>query len=110
MEYDGHYMMKNNYEYSKALLHLALENKVPFIYASSAAVYGSSTVFKEDPEFECPLNIYGYSKLLFDRYVQRLQSKIESTVVGLRYFMCMADDRSSIRDAWRQWSINSTTN
>ncbi len=86
MEYDGRYMMTNNYEYSKILFHFALRSKIPFIYASSAAVYGSSTIFREDSAFEFPLNIYGYSKLLFDRYVQRLASKTTSTVVGLRYF------------------------
>ncbi len=86
MEYDGCYMMNNNYEYSKRLLHFALQHEIPFIYASSAAVYGSSAVFREEPACEKPLNIYGYSKLLFDRYVQRLAPKITSTVVGLRYF------------------------
>lgn len=86
MEYDGHYMMNNNYDASKRLFHFALQHRIPFVYASSASVYGSSTVFKEDPAFESPLNIYGYSKLLFDRYVQRFMAKITSTVVGLRYF------------------------
>ena len=86
MEYDGRYMMDNNYEYSKALLHFALERRVPFIYASSAAVYGTSQVFTEAAINEKPLNIYGYSKLLFDRYVSRIFPEVESTIVGLRYF------------------------
>lgn len=86
MEYDGRYMIKNNYEYSKRLFHFAVHRRIPFVYASSASVYGASTVFKEDPAFEKPLNVYGYSKLLFDRYVQRMAPKITSTVVGLRYF------------------------
>jgi ADP-L-glycero-D-manno-heptose 6-epimerase len=86
MEYDGRFMMDNNYQYSKNLLHFCLEGHIPFVYASSAAVYGSSTVFREEPACEGPLNIYGYSKLLFDRYVQRLMPKITSGVVGLRYF------------------------
>ena len=86
MEYDGRYMMENNYEYSKIILHWALKMKAPFVYASSAAVYGSSMLFREEAEFERPLNIYGYSKLLFDRYVQRMMLSFESTVVGLRYF------------------------
>ncbi|ABK44062.1 ADP-glyceromanno-heptose 6-epimerase precursor [Magnetococcus marinus MC-1] len=86
MEYDGRYMMDNNFTYSKVLLHRAVEWKVPFVYASSAATYGASARFVESPENERPLNVYGYSKLLFDRYVQRNMSKIESTVVGLRYF------------------------
>ena len=61
-EWDGQYMMENNYEYSKVLHHYCLERKVPFFYASSAATYGDSTVYKENPENENPINIYGYSK------------------------------------------------
>lgn len=85
-EWNGSYMMEVNYEYSKTLLHYCVENKVPFIYASSAAVYGDGTVFSESREFEKPLNVYGYSKFLFDQYVRRLMPKIKSQVVGLRYF------------------------
>jgi ADP-L-glycero-D-manno-heptose 6-epimerase len=86
MEYDGQYMMDNNYTYSKVLLEKALINKVTFVYASSAAVYGANTVFEEKLEYECPINVYGYSKFLFDQYVRRILDKAESTVVGLRYF------------------------
>nr|CRH05075.1 ADP-L-glycero-D-mannoheptose-6-epimerase [Candidatus Magnetococcus massalia] len=86
MEYDGHYMMENNYTYSKLLLHRSVEWDVPFIYASSAATYGDSDTFVEAPENEHPLNVYGYSKLLFDRYVMRNLDKISQSVVGLRYF------------------------
>lgn len=86
MEYDGRYMMSNNYEYSKRLFHFAVRHNIPFVYASSASVYGANTTFKEEPAFESPLNIYGFSKLLFDRYVQRFMPTITSTVVGLRYF------------------------
>ncbi len=85
-EWDGHYMMQNNYSYSKALLHRCLGASVPFIYASSAAVYGASRRFTEAPDNELPLNVYGYSKLLFDRYVGRLDIGQGSQVVGLRYF------------------------
>ncbi|MBF0401869.1 MAG: ADP-glyceromanno-heptose 6-epimerase [Magnetococcales bacterium] len=84
MEYDGRYMMDNNFTYSKELLHFALERAIPFVYASSAAVYGASSTFDEQPDYEKPLNVYGYSKLLFDRYVA--QCRPSSTVVGLRYF------------------------
>jgi ADP-L-glycero-D-manno-heptose 6-epimerase len=59
---------------------------VPLIYASSAAVYGASTTFREDPECEAPLNVYGWSKLLFDNYVRRRLASVQSQVVGLRYF------------------------
>ncbi len=85
-EWDGRYMMENNFEYSKKLLHCCLENTIPFIYASSAATYGGSKVFKEESQFEKPLNVYGYSKLLFDQYVKRILPQAESQIVGLRYF------------------------
>lgn len=86
-EWDGAYMLQNNYEYSKILLHYCLEQRIPFIYASSAAVYGGSTTFLEnDPTSEKPLNVYGYSKCLFDRYVQRFLPFAKSQIVGLRYF------------------------
>jgi len=84
-EWDGEYMMRNNFEYSKHLLHHCQEHKIPFIYASSAAVYGGASEFAESPDNELPLNVYGYSKLLFDQYVRRLK-KPQSQIVGLRYF------------------------
>lgn len=85
-EWDGAYMMRNNYEYSKTLLHHCLQEHIPFIYASSAAVYGNSKNFQEREENETPLNIYGYSKLMFDNYVRQLLPSLKSQVVGLRYF------------------------
>jgi len=90
-EWDGRYMMENNYTYSKELLHYCLNLKIPFIYASSAAVYGTGENFKEVKENESPVNVYGYSKYLFDEYVRRTvlnsENKMpESQVVGLRYF------------------------
>jgi len=87
MEYDGKYMMDNNYEYSKTLLHFCLERKVPFIYASSASVYGNGAQgFSEQEENEDALNVYAFSKMQFDRYVNQLLPTIDSQVVGLRYF------------------------
>lgn len=85
-EWDGRYMMDNNYEYSKVLLHHCLEHAIPYLYASSASVYGSGPVFKEHREHEQPLNVYGYSKFLFDQYVRRLLPEARSQVVGFRYF------------------------
>jgi len=85
-EWDGQYMMDNNYTYSKEALHFCLERSIPFIYASTAAVYGINSIFIEDPENECPVNVYGYSKLLFDNYVRGLNADIKSQVAGLRYF------------------------
>ena len=86
LEDDGRYMMDNNFTYSKELLHFALGRKIPLVYASTAAVYGASTEFKEMRANERPLNVYGYSKLVFDDYVRRLMPETKSTVVGLRYF------------------------
>ncbi|MGO4841105.1 NAD-dependent epimerase/dehydratase family protein, partial [Rhizobiaceae sp. 2RAB30] len=86
-EWNGKFMMEVNYAYSKKLLHFCLARRVPFLYASSAAVYGGSAAFREQPEFERPLNVYGYSKKLFDDYVRaRVFPTEHSPVVGLRYF------------------------
>lgn len=85
-EWDGRYMMRNNYEYSKALLHYCLDRRIPYFYASSAAVYGAGRVFREVPECEAPLNVYGYSKLLLDQYVRRVLPGAASQIAGLRYF------------------------
>lgn len=86
METDGHYMMQNNYEYSKILLHYCIERGIPFIYASSAAVYGAGKIFKEERQYEAPLNIYGFSKFQFDQYVRSLSANAKNQIVGLRYF------------------------
>jgi ADP-L-glycero-D-manno-heptose 6-epimerase len=83
---DERYMMDNNVHFSKAALGFALERKVPFVYASSAAVYGGSAEFRESPENERPLNLYGRSKLIFDNHVRALLPAAASAVVGLRYF------------------------
>lgn len=85
-EWDGRYMMQNNFTFSKKLLHLCAARGIPFIYASSAATYGGSETFAEKPEYEKPLNVYGYSKLLFDQYVRRFFPNPASQVAGLRYF------------------------
>lgn len=85
-EWDGHYMMQNNYEYSKILLHYCVEHSIPFIYASSGSVYGINSKFTESEENELPVNVYGYSKYLFDIYVRQFALTVQSLVVGLRYF------------------------
>ncbi|MEL7023850.1 MAG: ADP-glyceromanno-heptose 6-epimerase [Pseudomonadota bacterium] len=85
-EWDGRYMLDNNFSYSKALLWYCENRRVPFIYASSAAVYGAGKDFREHPTAERPLNVYGYSKLLFDNYYRRHATSISTQVVGLRYF------------------------
>lgn len=87
MEHNGKYMMDNNYEYSKELLHFCLRKRIPFIYASSASVYGNGdNGFRESPDCEWALNVYAFSKLLFDRYVRQVARSAKSQVVGLRYF------------------------
>ncbi len=86
MESDGRYMMENNYRYSCELLDFCQAEEVPFIYASSAAVYGAGEVFREDARYERPLNVYGYSKGLFDSVVRRRWNDNTAQVVGLRYF------------------------
>jgi ADP-L-glycero-D-manno-heptose 6-epimerase len=85
-ESDGRYMMQNNYHYSRTLLDYCTTDEVPFIYASSAAVYGGSQKFRETRECEGPLNVYGYSKFLFDQAVRRNREELSAQVVGLRYF------------------------
>ena len=86
-EWDGKYLMKNNYEYSKLLLDFSIEFKIPFIYASSASVYGlNDSNFSELTINESPINMYAYSKLIFDNYVRSLIKNSKSLIVGLRYF------------------------
>jgi ADP-L-glycero-D-manno-heptose 6-epimerase len=85
-ESDGNYMLQNNYHYSLRLLEYCQQQDVPFIYASSAAVYGAGKVFKEEREHEAPLNVYGYSKFLFDQMVRNRLSERSAQIAGLRYF------------------------
>ena len=85
-EWDGRLMMEANYVYSKKLLAYCMEERIPLLYASSGAVYGAAKIFREDPEYETPLNLYGLSKLLFDRYVRRRVEGASAQVAGLRYF------------------------
>ncbi len=90
LEDDGRYMMDNNFRYSKELLAFATARRIPFVYASTAAVYGLSQSFAPVPANERPLNVYGYSKLVFDDFVRRrfaeAREPVRSSVVGLRYF------------------------
>ncbi|MDA0237827.1 MAG: ADP-glyceromanno-heptose 6-epimerase, partial [Proteobacteria bacterium] len=86
MELNGNYMIDNNYQYSIDLLDYAIRNEIHFICASSAAVYGAGTHFKEDRVNEAPLNVYGYSKFLFDEIVRERLHEAKSQIVSLRYF------------------------
>lgn len=85
-EWDGRYMLENNYRYSRQVLDFAQQHAIPLIYASSAAVYGKGRVFREQQDCESPINVYGYSKYLFDCYVRRHLSAARAPIVGLRYF------------------------
>src|SRR3954469_2962369 len=86
-EWNGRFVMDVNYTYSKRLLNACLAQKVPFLYASSASVYGGGSDFREEPECERPLNVYAYSKKLFDDYVRNMVlATNRSPVAGLRYF------------------------
>jgi ADP-L-glycero-D-manno-heptose 6-epimerase len=90
MELDGKYMMDNNYTLSCELFHACQDQGTRLLYASSAATYGGSSAFSESPEFEKPLNVYGYSKLLFDQRLRReIGKQFENAtgqVAGFRYF------------------------
>jgi ADP-L-glycero-D-manno-heptose 6-epimerase len=90
MESDGKYMMDNNYTLSCGLFNACQQAGTRLLYASSAATYGGSDTFRETPEFEQPLNVYGYSKLLFDQRMRRECGnnfkKFKRQVVGFRYF------------------------
>jgi ADP-L-glycero-D-manno-heptose 6-epimerase len=86
MEHDGRLMLRNNYRCSKELLDACQLQGVRLMYASSAAIYGNSSAFSEQAQFERPLNVYGYSKLLFDNVVRRILASATSQLVGLRYF------------------------
>jgi ADP-L-glycero-D-manno-heptose 6-epimerase len=86
MEHNGRFMLDNNYRCSRDLLDACQAQGTRLLYASSAASYGASTIFKEEPEYERPLNVYGYSKVLFDNIVRRVLPAARSQVVGFRYF------------------------
>jgi ADP-L-glycero-D-manno-heptose 6-epimerase len=86
MEHNGRFMLDNNYRCSKDLLDACQAQSTRLLYASSAATYGGSASFVETPEFERPLNVYGYSKLLFDNVVRRVLPSSGTQIAGFRYF------------------------
>lgn len=111
MEYNGKYMMENNFEYTKTLFHFATDRKIPFLYASSASTYGSGQKgFREDPVCEEALNVYAFSKLFFDNYARRYFPQLESQVAGFRYFNVFGPQEnhkgkmaSMVRQMFLQW-------
>lgn len=86
MASDGRYVMENNFAHSKALFHWCQEHQVPFLYASSASVYGMTGQFSEDRSAEKPLNVYAFSKFQFDQYLRAQWSKLRAPVHGFRFF------------------------
>ena len=86
MEQNGRLMLDSNYRCSRNLLDACQAQGTRLLYASSAAVYGGSAAFCEQPEFERPLNVYGYSKLLFDNVVRSRLGGTVAQVAGFRYF------------------------
>jgi len=85
-EWDGAYMMRVNYDYSKTLLHYCVARSIPFIYASSASVYGAGSGFAVERRNEHPINAYAFSKWQFDQYLRAKWHGIDTQVAGLRYF------------------------
>ncbi len=86
METDGRYMLENNYRCTLELFEWCQQARVPFIYASSAATYGLTQTFSEERANERPLNVYGYSKFLFDQILRRRMRSLTAPAIGLRYF------------------------
>jgi ADP-L-glycero-D-manno-heptose 6-epimerase len=85
-EPNGRFMMEANFEASKGWFEFSA-GRCPFLYASSAAVYGDGAQgFREEPACEWPLNVYGFSKQAFDNWVRPRLAAVKTTVVGLRYF------------------------
>ena len=86
VEQDGRYMLDANYQTSKEVFLWCQERRIALVYASSAAVYGAANDFREGGDGERPLNVYGWSKLLFDRWLQRHSASLTAPAIGLRYF------------------------
>ncbi|MCK5895846.1 MAG: ADP-glyceromanno-heptose 6-epimerase [Cocleimonas sp.] len=85
-EWNGKFIMENNYDYTKSLLYWCGQHNVQYLYASSASVYGSGLVFKEARQNELPINMYAYSKFQFDQVVRRAIPQAKNQIVGFRYF------------------------
>jgi len=86
-EWDGRFVMENNYDYSKRILHWCIGKNTPFYYASSASVYGSGEHgFRVERACEKPINMYAYSKFQFDQYVRKILPETRIPIAGFRYF------------------------
>lgn len=87
---DGKYLMDNNYQFSCNIMNICMLNKIPLVYASSASVYGDSTNFDDNSNDYQPNNMYGYSKLLADKYALTKTTQ-SNTIIGVRYFNVYSD-------------------
>jgi len=97
-EWDGKYIMHNNYEYSKELLHYCLDRQIPFLYASSAATYGDKTEFREEREFEGPLILNSYSTNMCERFYLKQNHQYVVSVIS----MCMVRVKAT-KVQWQAW-------
>ncbi|MEI9962867.1 MAG: NAD-dependent epimerase/dehydratase family protein [Limisphaerales bacterium] len=116
-EKDATYLAKNNYEFTKDLAVWSLANKARFVYASSAATYGDGSAGMADDESKLdtlrPLNMYGYSKHLFDLHAKR--AGFLNKIVGLKFFNVFGpnedhkeDMRSVVHKSFGQIVTNGT--
>lgn len=114
-EKDASYLVRNNYEFTKTLASLAMDKGIRFVYASSAATYGDGSQGMDDQLEDLhtlrPLNMYGYSKHMFDCYAQRMGWL--DKIVGLKYFNVFGpneahkgDMRSLVAKAYEQIQAN----
>jgi ADP-L-glycero-D-manno-heptose 6-epimerase len=85
-EWNGRYMLDTNFAYSKEVFLWCQANRVPLVYASSAAIYGKSPESREFGPGEGPLNVYGWSKWMFDTWLRPRLGEASAPVTGLRYF------------------------
>ncbi len=87
-EKDADHLLNNNYEYTKSLAKYSVKNKIRFVYASSAATYGDGSLGFNDVDELClklkPLNMYGYSKNLFDTWA--LKNNLLDKIAGIKFF------------------------
>ena len=89
-EQDASYLIENNFEYTKILAEYCLANQIQFVYASSAATYGDGNKGYSDKSIDGlkPLNMYGYSKQLFDQYATNKGyfADGKNKIVGIKFF------------------------
>ncbi len=116
-ERDSDFIMDNNFSYSVELAEFAIQNEIPFMYASSAATYGDGKDGYSDNEFDLikPLNPYGLSKHLFDKWI--INNKHYNQVIGLKYFNVFGPNEyhkksmaSMVFKAFEQINNNGTIN